>query len=68
MSRLSSDLWAKEMMKATMRSPYSQWRERMRQEWLALPWYTRAWRRTKSRARSARRRLGEIIAGERFDD
>lgn len=43
-------------------------RERWEREWKAKPWWERAWIRTKSKIRQGRIRLGEIVAGQSFDD
>ena len=42
--------------------------EKMRAEWLAKPWYERILIRTKYKVKELRIRLGEIIAGQSFED
>lgn len=50
-------------------STYQKWRAQMHAEWMARPWYQRAWLKFRnSQVPAARERLGEIIAGRRFDE
>lgn len=43
-------------------------RARDHDEWMALPWRVRAWRTIRPRIEAFRVRLGEIIAGQKFDE
>jgi hypothetical protein len=43
-------------------------RERRAREWKARPWWDRAWVRISVWFYNKRERLGEIIAGRRFED
>lgn len=42
-------------------------RVRTHNEWMALPWRVRVWRTIRPRIEAVRVRLGEIIAGKKFD-
>jgi hypothetical protein len=43
-------------------------REEMKRQWLAKPWWERASIRASTWAQYRRERLGEFIAGRRFDE
>jgi hypothetical protein len=53
-----------------MQSPtYQKWLAERKATWMARPWYERRWLTFKNaQLPRLRERLGEIIAGRRFDD
>lgn len=63
---LNLELWQKELNR--------QWSKRLAFMEVAgrtappLPWYRRKWNMLRYRVSEARERLGELIAGRRFDD